>query len=83
MHGIELKFMLHMRCNMDSKQKQWLHNTMIKHKQALANLVDFKLTKFEEICFPIKDLNNMTIRQLIMDLKTKNEETIFIAIERF
>ena len=56
---------------------------MIKHKQVLANLVDFKLTEFEEIDSPIKDLNGMTIRQLVMDLKTENRETIFIAIERF
>ena len=83
MHRIELKLMPHVRCYIDSKQKQQLHNAMIKYKQLLANLVDFKLTKFEEIDFPIKDLNCMTIRQLIMDLKTESGEIIFIAIERF
>ena len=55
---------------------------MIKHKQVLANLVDFKLTEFEEINLPIRDLNDRTIRQLIMDLKTESRETIFITIER-
>jgi len=55
---------------------------MIKHKQVLANLVDYRLTEFEEIDSPISALQGKTIRQLIMDLKTEKGETIFIAIER-
>ena len=67
---------------MDSVHKQRLRNAMIKHKQVLANLVDYRLTEFEEIDLPISALQGKTIRQLIMDLKTEKGETIFIAIER-
>ena len=82
MHGMELKFMHILRCNMDSKNKQRLCNAMMKHKQVLANLVEFKLADFQEIDSPISDLQGKTIRQLIMDLKNKDGETIFIAVER-
>ena len=47
--GIELRFMPQMSCDVDSKQKQRLRNAMMKHRQALANLVEFMLTEFEEI----------------------------------
>ena len=82
MYGMELKFMPIIRYDMDTKNKQRLRNAMMKHKQVLANLVDFKLTDFQEIDSPISDLQGKTIRQLIMDLKTKDGETIFIAVER-
>ena len=48
----------------------------------LANLVEFKLIEFEEIDSLISNLENKTIRQLIMDLETEGKEKIFIAIER-
>ena len=54
----------------------------MKHKQVLANLIDFKLIKFLEIDLPISDLQGKTISQLIMDLKTKDGETIFVVVER-
>ena len=82
MYGMELKFMPHMRYDMDSKHKQRLRNAMMKHKQVLANLIEFKLTEFQEIDAPISALQDKTIRQLIMDLKTVDGETIFIAVER-
>ena len=82
MYGIELRFIPHMRYDMDSKQKQCLRNAMIKHKQVLANLVEFKLIEFEEIDLPISNLENKIIRKLIIDLKTEGKEKIFIAIER-
>ena len=82
MHGMGLKFMPILRCDMDSKNKQRLRNAMMKHKQVLANIVEFKLTNFQEIDSPISDLQGKTIRQLIMDLRTKDGETIFIAAER-
>ena len=66
---------------MDSKNKQRLRNAMIKHKQVLANLVEFKLNDFQDIDSPISVLQGKTIRQLIMDLKTKDSKTIFIAVE--
>ena len=82
MYGMELKFMPVLRYDMDSKNKQRLRNAMMKHKQVLANLSDFKLPDFEEIDSPISSLQGKTIRQLIMDLKTEKGETIFITVER-
>ena len=55
---------------------------MIKHKQILANLVEFKLVDFEEVDSPISALDNKTIRELIMNLKLKSGDKIFIAIEQ-
>ena len=81
MYGIELRFMLHMRYDMDSRQKQWLHNAMMMHGQVLANLVEFKLTDFEDIDSLIKNLDNKMIRELIMNLESKSGDKIFIAIE--
>ena len=74
--------MLVLRHDMDSKNKQRLHNAIMKHKQVLANLVDFKLPDFQEIDSPISNLQGSTIRQLIMALKTEKGETTFITIER-
>ena len=51
-YGMELHFMPHIRYNMDSKQKQRLHNAMMKYKHMLANLVEFKLVEFEKIDSP-------------------------------
>ena len=55
---------------------------MLKHKQVLANLVDFKLNEFEDMHSPISTVKNQTFRQLIIDLKTTSGEKIFAAIER-
>ena len=54
---------------------------MIKHRQVFANLVEFKLTDFEDINSSIKNLENKTIRELIMNLESKTGDKIFIAIE--
>ena len=50
--------------------------------QVLANLVEFKLTDFEDIDSLIKNLDNKTIRELIMNLEFKSGDKIFIIIER-
>ena len=67
MHGMELKFIPHMRYDMTSIQKTRLNNAMIKHKQVMANLVDHKLTEFTDIDSPISTVEGKTIRQLIMN----------------
>jgi len=82
MHGMELKFIPHMRYDMTSIQKTRLSNAMIKHKQVMANLVDHKLTEFTDIDSPISTVEGKTIRQLIVELKTKEGQTMFVAIEK-
>ena len=54
----------------------------MKHKQILVNLVELKLGDFEEINLSINALDKKTIRQSIIDLETKDEKNMFIAIER-
>ena len=71
-----------MRYDIDSRQKQRLPNAMKKYTQLLDNLVEFKLTDFEEIDSPIKKLENKTVRELIMNLKSKSGDKLFLAIER-
>ena len=39
MHGIELRLILQMRCNMDARQKQRLRNVIVRYKQIIANLI--------------------------------------------
>ena len=79
---MELRFMPQMRHHMDSAQKQRLRNAIMKHRQVLANLVEFKIVDFEEIDPPIKSLADKTLRQLIMDLKSKSGDKLCIAEEQ-
>ena len=74
--------MLQMRCNVDRKHKQRLHDAMIKSRQVLANLVEFKLIEFKEIDALTKLIKNKTIYEPIMDLKSEGGDKLFIAIER-
>ena len=62
--------------------KKQLRNDMIEHKQILAKLVELKLVDIEEVHFLISTLNNKKIRELIMNLKSKSGDKIFIAIEQ-
>ena len=80
-YRVELWFMPYMRYDMDSRQKQWLHNVMMMHSQVLANLVEYKLIDFEDIDSSIKNLDNKTIRELIMNLESKSGNKIFITIK--
>jgi len=82
MHGMELKFIPQIKYDMTSIQKTRLNNAMIKHKQVMANLVDHNLTEFTDIDSPISTVEGKTIRQLIMELKTKEGQTMFVAIEK-
>ena len=66
---------------MDTYQKQRLCNTMMVYKQVIANLVEFKLTDFEEIDTPIKQLENTIVRKLIMNLESSTGDKLFLAIE--
>ena len=70
-----------MRYDIDSRQKQRLHDEMMMYGQVLANLVDFKLIDFEDIDSLIKNLDNKMIRELIMNLESKSSNKIFIAIK--
>lgn len=82
MHGMGIRFMPQMRYDMNSAQKQRLRNAMMKHRQVLANLVELKLTDFEDIDSPIGSLENRTIRHLIMSLKAKNGDSLYVAVEK-
>ena len=82
MHGMEMHFMLQLRHDVDSMQKQRLCDVMMKYQQVLANLVEFKLTDFEEIDSPIRNLENKTVHQIIMNLKSKSGDKFCTAIER-
>ena len=53
----------------------------MQHKQVLANLIKFKVVKFEEIDSLINMLGDKRIRQLIIELKTKDRNTMFVVIE--
>ena len=55
---------------------------MMKYKEVLTNLVEFKFTAFEEINLLTRTLENKIIRELIIELESKNSEKLFPVIER-
>ena len=63
--------MLQIRQDFNLKQKTRLKNTVIKYQQIINN-----------IDLPIKELENKTSQELIMDLRTDNNEKVFIAIKK-
>ena len=79
-HSIELRLMPQMRCNIDYRQKQRLRNTMVRHKEVMANLIECKVLDFNNINTLIRALERRTIRKLIIDLEEKEEDKVFIAI---
>ena len=81
-HEIELKLMLQMRFNFDVKQKERLRNTVVKHKQVLNNIVDFRITEVNNINSPIKKLEYEILCELIIDIKILLGERVFLAIKK-
>ena len=81
MHGIELRLMPQMRCNMDTRQKQRLRNVMVRHKKVMANLIEYKVLDFDDIDIPNRSLEGRTIRKIIIDLGGKKDNKVFIAIK--
>ena len=65
------------------KQKGRLRNLAAKYKQVINNMVDFQMTKFNNINFPIKKLDNKMVRIFIIGMKVKNGEKVFLEIEKF
>ena len=47
----------------------------------MANLVEIKLTDFDKIDTPIKQLKHNIIRELIIDLELPTRDKLFLAIE--
>ena len=81
MFGIELRFTSHIRYNAGSRQKQKWQNAMMKDKQVLANLVEFKLVNFEEKDLLIKTLDDKMMGNLITSLQSKSGIKTFAVIE--
>ena len=55
---------------------------MMKHNQILANLVELKVGDFEEIDSLTSSLEDKTMRELVMELETKDGNNVFIAAKR-
>ena len=51
------------------------------YKQVLANVVDLKLSNFENINLLMKVLEETLIRELIISLSSQNRDKLLIAIE--
>ena len=51
-------------------------------EEVFANLVEIKLTDFEDIDSLIKALEEKPIRELIVNLESKKGDKLFISIER-
>ena len=67
-NGMDLRLMPQMRHDATTRQQQMLRNEMMVHEQVLANLVEIKLTNFEDVDLAAKALDDETIRGLIMSL---------------
>ena len=81
-HGIKLKLMSQIRCDFNIKQKEMLKNSVVKHKQILNNMIDFRIIEINNITSPIKKLECKTLCELIIDTKTALGERVFLAIEK-
>ena len=62
-----------MRYNIDTNKKERLWNAIIVYKNVLTNLVELKLTNFEDIDSLRKVLKDKMISELIMSLESKTE----------
>ena len=56
---------------------------MTKCKQVVANVVEFKVSVFNEINELVSDLEEETLRISTMSLERKGEDMMFVAIECF
>ena len=54
---------------------------MMKHKQVLAELVEFKLVDFNKIDSLVSTLENNMIRELIINLESKSKNKVFIIVK--
>ena len=71
-----------MRFNFNMKYKERLRNVVVKHKQVLNNIVNFRMVEIDNINSPIKKLEHKMLRKLIMNIKTVSGERVFLAIEK-
>ena len=55
---------------------------MMKHKQVLAELVEFKLVDFNKIDSLVSTLENNMIRELIINLESKSKNKVFIIVKQ-
>ena len=78
---MKLRLMPQIRCSIDTRQKQRLRNTIVRHKQVMANLIKCKVLDFNDIDLPIGALDGRTIRKLIIDLEGKEGDKVLIVIK--
>ena len=45
-------------------------------------MVDFQITKIDNINLPIKKLDNKMVRILIIDMKAENSKKVFLVIKK-
>ena len=79
-YEIELKLILQIRFDFDMKQKERLRNAVVKHKQVLNNIVNFRMTEVDNINLLIKKLEYKMLHELIIDIKILSGERVFLAI---
>ena len=48
----------------------------------ISNIVDFRIVEIDNINLAIKKLNDKILCILIMDMKSKSKENIFLAIKK-
>ena len=79
--SIKLKLVPQMRNDMFKEQKHSLRNAMNMHRQVLNNIVELEVLDVENIDKPIGTLENKTMRELIMNIESKEGDKLYAAIE--
>ena len=64
------------------KHEDRLRNAELKHAKLLNNMVDFKMIDTKNVNSLIKKMENITLRELIMSMETKDGEKVCLAIEK-
>ena len=64
------------------KQKERVRNVVVKYKQVLNNIVDFRIIEVDNINSLIKKLEYKMLYKLIIDTKILSGERVFLAIKK-
>ena len=80
LHGIELRLVPILTYKIDENVAARLNHVAIKHSQVSSNIKTNEIEGINNVDNPISSGLDLTLRKLIMDLKTENDERFFVTI---
>ena len=80
LHGLELRLVAILTYKTDDNLAARLKRVAIKHSHITSNAKTYELEGINNIDHPLPNAPNLTLRKLIMNLKTEEGETFAITI---